>query len=164
MEHTDQWFNGLYRRYARSMLRAANVLLGNYAVAEEIVHDVFVILLLKRKEVEQYQSPGVWLFRTLNNRVANEMQRARNTREVPLQEEHAEAVHMEEETHLADVLPRGLSDMERQFLIWYYEDNLSHEEIAERMKISVHASHGRLYRLKKKCFQLMTQEKKKEKP
>ena len=160
MEHTDQWFDALYTRYVRSMLKTAYATLNNYAVAEEIVHDVFVVLLLKRQEVEGYQSPGAWLFQTLKNRMASEMQRVRYTREVALDETYENTIPANEETHLADVLPGGLSDAERQFLIWYYEDNLSHEEIAQRLGISVHASHGRLYRLKQKCFQLMEQEKK----
>lgn len=160
MEHTDEWFDTLYTRYALSMVRTASAILNDHAVAEELVHDVFIILLLKRSEVESYKSPGVWLFRTLKNRIANEIQLARHTREVPLEDIHERYISSEEELNrLEDVLPSGLSREERQFLIWYYEEDLTHEEIAKRLGISEHASHGRLYRIKRKCFMLMSKEK-----
>ncbi len=161
MDHTDKWFDTLYTQYALTMIKTANAILNNSAVAEELVHDVFVILIMKRSEVENYENPGAWLFRTLRNRISNEIQRARYSREIPLSETHEKYTAGEElESHLEDVLPSGLSTEERQFLIWFYEEDLSHEEIAQRLGISVHACHGRLYRIKQKCFHLLTQEKK----
>lgn len=164
MDHTDNWFDALYMKYALTMFKTANAILNNSAVAEELVHDVFVILLMKRSEVENYEHPGAWLFRTLRNRISNEIQRARYTQEVPLSEAHEKYIAGQElEPRLEDALPSGLSKEERQFLIWYYEDDLSHEEIAMRLGISVHACHGRLYRIKRKCFHLLTKEKEVEK-
>ena len=64
MDHTDKWFDTLYTQYALTMIKTANAILNNSAVAEELVHDVFVILLMKRSEVENYENPGAWLFRT----------------------------------------------------------------------------------------------------
>ena len=160
MEHVDPWFDNLYTRYAPTLLKTAYAILGNYAIAEELTHDVFVILLMKRAEIEQYRFPNVWLFQTLHNRIGNEMQRARYTKEVPLEEPHNHYAAAEDFTcRLEDVLPKGLTSEERQFLIWCYEDNLSHEEIAKRLGISVHACHSRLYRLKQKCFRLFQKEK-----
>lgn len=160
MEHTDPWFDALYTQYALTMFKTAKAILNNSAVAEELVHDVFVILLMKRDEVEHYEHPGAWLFRTLRNRISNEIQRVRYTREVSLDNVQEKYIAVEEaNSSLEDVLPKGLSTEERQFLIWYYEENLSHEEIARLLGISVHACHGRLYRLKRKCFDLLTNEK-----
>lgn len=160
MGEVDPWFDHLYKRHAQNMVKTAAALLNDRSVAEELVHDVFVILLMKRADVETYQYPGAWLYRTLQNRISSELQRARYRKELPLDDnyEHYAAVH-EEPDKLEDFLPSDLTSEERQFLIWYYEDDLTHEEISRRLGISVHASHARLYRLKQKCFKILSKNK-----
>ena len=131
------------------------MLLNNPAVAEEIVQDVFLILLLNRSKVEHYEKLGSWLFRTLYHRIENELQRASHSREVTLGPQHELLVGENREfERLEYVLPSELTPMERQILIWYYEDNLSCAEIAARLYRSEHACHTKLYRAREKCRKL----------
>lgn len=155
MSERDPWFDTLYNRYARSLLKTAVNLLDDQEVAEEIVQDVFVILLLHRSEVEDYNYPGAWLFKVLDNRIDNELFKARHKYEVPFDPKYEQIAAAEEATRLEDILPTGLSQKERQFLIWFYEDDLSHEEIAQRLGCSVHACHTKLYRIKRRCQKLL---------
>ena len=160
MDKVDPWFDELFCRYAKSMVWTAFGLLHDTAVAEELVQDVFVSLLLHRDRVVTYERPGNWLFSVMRGRVRNELKRAKYKREIPLGPEHESYPSIELECdNLADNLPKGLRGWERQFLIWYFQDELSHEEIAARMNISVHASEARLYRLRIKCYKLFSKNK-----
>ena len=86
----------------------------------------------------------------------NEARRAYRTREVPLDLEHQGVPASEKPGRLEEILPFGLSGGDRQLLIWYYEDNLPHEEIARRLNCSVHACHMRLSRARGRCCRLLT--------
>ena len=51
MRREDPWFDEVYQKYSPQLLKAAAVLLDDEWLAEEIVQDVFVVLLLHREEV-----------------------------------------------------------------------------------------------------------------
>ncbi len=154
----DPWFDELYSQYMHLLLKAAIHKLGNRAVAEEIVHDVFILLLLSREKVETYIHPEAWMFQVLNNKVKNELRRAKYRYEVPFDPEQHLSGDTVEPMKLEFSLPPGLNEQERQFLIWYYEEDLDHEEIARRLGCSVHACHARLSRAKKKCKKILLTE------
>ena len=156
MRGTDPWFEQWYLTYSEKLYRTAKVLLDDQERAREIVHDVFVILLLRRAKIETYDNIGSWLFKVLHYRIENEMRLASNTREIPLDNNHQDISAPDIPDKLEDILPAGLSSHEKQILIWYFEDDLSHEEIALRFHCSVHACHMRLYRAKHKCYKLLT--------
>ena len=54
---------------------------------------------------------------------------ARNRMEVPLEQDFDLAAPQREQEALADSLPEGLTPREREILLLYYEEELSHEEI-----------------------------------
>lgn len=160
MDRTDPWFDPLYRKFAPKFVKSASLVLNNWAVAEEIVQDVFLIMLLYRKRLESYDHTGVWLYKTFRNRIGNELQRVGRSREVPLLPEYEGAIddNLEFE-RLEDVLPAGLSLIDRQILIWYYEDDLSCKDIAKKLHRSTHACEAKLYRARNRCRELLKKEK-----
>ena len=156
MNGADSWFDVLYIKYSDSLYRTAKVLLDDPERARELVHDVFVLLLLNWNHLKERENLGGWLYLTLNYRVENEARRAYRTREVPLDLEHQGGPAPDGAGRLEEILPFGLSGGDRQLLIWYYEDNLPHEEIARRLNCSVHACHMRLSRARGRCCRLLT--------
>jgi len=151
MGKTDPWFDTLYRDNAPRLINVAYHLLGDRAIAEEVVQDTFVILLAKRSEVEQYERPDAFLMNVLRKRIGNELQRASRRLVEPLEEKHEAALAVSDHKEsLEDVLPDWLTPQERQILIWRIEYGLSHEEIARQLGCSEHACHGKMYRLRVK--------------
>lgn len=163
MDRTDPWFDSLYKKYAPRFVKVASLELDDRAVAEEIVHDVFCVLLLSRTKVETYDQPGAWLHKVLYNRIGNEIQRASRSRESPLNptQEEELAGDTGEFVRLEDILPVGLSQKDRQILIWFYEDHLDCREISRRLHRTVHACEARLYRARKRCKELLLKNSKK---
>ena len=151
MGQTDPWFDSLYRENAQRLFKVAYHVLRNRSVAEELVQDTFMVLLVQREKVEGYEHPEAYLMDVLRKRIGSELQKAYRKREEPLEEKH-EAIAAREDRHetVGDLLPDWLSEQERQILIWRVEDGLSFRQIAQRLGCSEHACHAKMYRLREK--------------
>lgn len=57
---------------------------------------------------------------------------------------------------LENLLPKGLTDKEREILVLLYEKQLSYEEIAQRLGISVLNCRTRAFRAKEHYKELIT--------
>ena len=79
---------------------------------------------------------------------------ARYRREVPLEPALNAAAPEMEVSSLADSLPEGLSDSEREILVLFYEEELTHQEMSRRLGISEMNSRTRLFRAKNHCKKL----------
>ena len=148
-QNMDQWFTDLYRLNAPKMVR----------YAEELVEDAFVLLLRKQEEVVDHPNPAGWLWKTLQHLILTEVRMARNRMEVPLEQDFDLAAPQREQEALADSLPEGLTPREREILLLYYEEELSHEEIAGKLGISELNSRTRLFRARGRCRELMEKAK-----
>lgn len=160
MGQTDPWFDSLYRENAQRLFKVAYQILNNRAIAEELVQDTFMVLLVQREKVERYEHPEAYLMDVMRKRIGSELQKAYRKREEPLSEKHA-SIAAREDHHesVADILPSWLTKQERQFLIWRAEDGLSFQEIARRFGCSEHACHAKMYRLREKFKKYRDNEK-----
>ena len=154
MQDTEQWFTALYEQNASKMLRYASYKLRNASIAEELVEEAFVRLLQRREELWEPPNPAGWLWKTLQHLILTEVKLARYHREVPLEPALNAAVPEMEVSSLADSLPEGLSDSEREILILFYEEELTHQEMSRRLGISEMNSRTRLFRAKNHCKKL----------
>lgn len=159
-QNMDQWFTDLYRLNASKMVRYAYAQLRRMEIAEELVEDAFVMLLRKQDQVVEHPNPSGWLWKTLQHLILTELRSARNRVEVPMEQDFDLAAPQREEEALADCLPEGLTPRERQILLLYYEEELSHEEIARKLGISELNSRTRLFRARGRCRELMEKNKK----
>lgn len=160
MGKTDPWFDSLYRENAKRLFNVAYHVLKNRAVAEELMHDTFMVLLVHREKVERYEHPEAYLMDVMKKRIGSELQKAYRTREEPLDDKHvADASVVDNHDRVADLLPRWLNEQERQILLWRAEDGLSFQEIARRLGCSEHACHARMYRLREKFKKFRDNEK-----
>lgn len=150
-----QWFTALYERNALNMVRYAAYQLRSPALAEELVSEAFVRLLQHQEELQTHPNPAGWLWKTLQHLILTEVKLAKYHREVPLEDAARFSSPETETEHLADVLPEGLSPREREILLLFFEEELTHQEIALRLGISEVNSRTRLFRAKAHCKKLL---------
>lgn len=137
------------------MIRITYRILGNYALSEDIVQNVFLILLSKQVDINNYEKPSAWLYKTLRNLIGNEI-KSRKRKQIVSLSEIPEL--LSDDCYfklLSDLLPLGLAENEREILIMHYEVSLSHREIAFYHNITECAARARLSRAKKHCKELL---------
>ena len=154
MAWQDEWFSALYQENVPRMLRYAAYQLRDKDRAEELVEDAFVLLLRRREELEGHPNLPGWLWKTLQHLILTEVKSARRRMEVPMDEGFDAPAPQEEREPLSEALPPGLTEKEQEILLLFYEDELSHEEIAARLGISVLNSRTRLFRARARCKEL----------
>ncbi len=154
-----KWFDTLYTENYERLKKIACRSLGSEAIAEEIVQEAFLILLCKHDEVKVHPNSAGWLVIAVQNLIKNELNRACIRREVAITEEPMDHRYIANEK-LEDVLPAGLTEEERDILIWYFDYQLSHKEIAVKLEISEGACRTRLYRAKEHVKNLLLKNEK----
>lgn len=147
-------FTALYQENASKMLRYASYQLRNQSVAEELVEEAFVRLLQRQEELSDHPNLAGWLWKTLQHLILTEVKLAKYHREIPLEPGLNAAAPEETQETLADALPEGLSDHEREVLILFYQEELTHQEMAAQLGISEMNSRTRLFRAKNHCKKL----------
>lgn len=130
------------------MMKLAARLLKNQQMSEELVNESFLILLYKRKELEHHPNLPGWLNQTLKNLILNELNSARHRLEIPLIKEAEVAQPDIYRPQLSELLPPELTQKESEILIMFFEEQLSYDQIAVRLHISVLNCRTRLFRAK----------------
>ena len=159
MKTTQEWFEELYKDYMKQLVKAAKKFLHDKELAIDLVHDTFIVALIKEDDVRAHENPRLWLYKVLYNQIGNEMQRQRY-RDVTSLELCAELG--QNDTYfpaLTERLPPGLKEKDREILIMFFEQRLSHEEMAARLGCSVGNCRTKLFRAKERCRELYLQEK-----
>jgi RNA polymerase sigma factor (sigma-70 family) len=128
-------FDDLYRAHAASVYRRALRLLQNDADALEVVNDVFTSLYERPEQYAGRSALSTYLYGVTTNacfnRIRSHKQRARlfeNARGARIGA--SEAPCPERVTQLRDLLER-MPEPLAQAAVYYYLDDLTHEEIAE---------------------------------
>ena len=146
MPNSDKWFDKLYIENSPRMVKMATYLLKNQQVAEDLVNEAFLILLYKKNQLINHPNLAGWLTQTLKNLIADELKSAKHRLELPLNEDIDAAKEESYEPPLSELLPKDLSPKEREILILYYDKQLSYEQIARQLHISVLNCRTRLFR------------------
>ena len=137
LKHGDESaFGALYERHSQSLLRHLSHLMGNAEEAEELLHEVMMLMIRKidfytpRSDLKA--SFKTWLFRLATNRAIDEI-RKRKKKQVPDEEsipsEEERLEQKESETHLKSSLEE-LPPLQRTVLGLRIYDDLSYLEIA----------------------------------
>lgn len=148
MPEQNQWFVELYREHSARLFKQAYYILRDRYLAEDLVEETFLILLYKQKDILTHPNIGGWLSQTLKYLILDEPKSARHRLEIPLVHDTSAFT---EDTHyepLEDLLPKGLSPKEREILILLFEEQLSYEDIAQRLGISILNCRTRAFRAK----------------
>ncbi len=159
MPNQDQWFDKLYIENAPRMIRQATYLLRNQQIAEELVNEAFLILLYKKSDLINHPNLPGWLSQTLKNLMTDELKSARHRLEWPLNPNVEIAADDTYQQPLSELLPQDLKQNEREILLLVFEEQLSYEEISEKLHISVLNCRTRLFRAKTHYKEIMNKEK-----
>lgn len=146
----EEWFDPIYTKYFDQMVRLAFGILDDWQLAEDVVQNTFITLLMKQGQLRDHCNIHGWLVKTVRNRIGNELQRACRNLEVPLLPKH-ESTAAETPVDFLSVLPPELNESEKHILYLFYEVGFSHEEIAVQLGCTSTACRMRLYRAKKHC-------------
>ena len=129
---------GLYHSHGEKLFRAALRLTGSEETARELVQETFVVAITRWADLSVSPSPEGWLMKTVKFLAMNELRRRRREELAEdLQEVPAPA---DEAGRFEELLPEGLSQEDRQILIWKYKEQRTQREIADRLGVSLSVS------------------------
>lgn len=148
MSEQNQWFIELYREHSARLFKQAYYVLRDQHLAEDLMEEAFLILLYKQKDLLTHPNIGGWLSQTLKHLILDETKSARHRLETPLiHDTFAFTVDTYHEP-LEDLLPKELSPKEREIFVLLFEKQLSYEEIAQHLGISILNCRTRAFRAK----------------
>lgn len=157
----NSFFDDLYSQYYLDLFSYAKSIVKSDALAKEIVHEAFLILLAEQDKLQHHPNILAWLVTVVRNQSFNELRERKTHVTVSLDEVPSIAAEEQEMVSFQDSLPKDLKPEDRQLLAWRYEDRLDYEEIAKRLGRSYDATRAQVYRAKKRCAKLMERERKK---
>jgi RNA polymerase sigma factor (sigma-70 family) len=128
----------LYSRYSRSVLRLARRLLRDDEAAKDAMQEVF-LRVLRVEDMDRFSpNPMAWLYRTTTNLCLNRLRDMRRRGQLlAMWTVNEERVDADADARLLiqrilAVVPDELQDI----AVYYYVDELSHEEIAGIVGVS----------------------------
>jgi RNA polymerase sigma-70 factor (ECF subfamily) len=140
-------FEEIYRRYWPELLDAAWKRLRDTETAEELLQDVFISIYTKRHSLDIHTSLIAYLKSALKYKVLNEIRsrmirESYNRREMKLAEESTdpqlqEILEARELERIIDEKINQLPQKCREVFILSRKEHLSHQDIAERLGISI---------------------------
>ncbi len=129
----------LYSQYGAMVLRRARAMLGEEQAARDATQEIFVKVLGAWAAFRADSSPVTWLYRATTNHCLNLLRNgARHSAALDLlthgSVDHAPA-GLDERVTLRAVLDRVPAAL-REIAVYYYLDQLSHDEIAKLTGVS----------------------------
>jgi RNA polymerase sigma-70 factor (ECF subfamily) len=160
----------LYNLYSKQMLNISHRIVNDRMEAEDVLQESFINAFSRLKSFRGESSFGSWLKRIVINQSLNVVRRKKqffeeiNDDTFGLQDEEEKDEEANDynvkDIHTAlQQLPDGYRVI---FSLYMFED-LSHNEIAEQLNISVNTSKSQLSRARKKMKELMQKNKEDEK-
>lgn len=152
----------LYERYAPRLREVARRYVADPALADDVVHDGFIVILTHIGGLREAASLAGWMERIVRNLALAALRRERARSSVPLEEadepaddpgaeEAASLPALAELLALIDRLPTGYAQVFRLSVL----EGLSHKEVAERLHIAPHSSSSQLLRARRLLMKML---------
>src|SRR3984893_4854342 len=156
-----QEFETLVRNYQSMVFSVAARIVGSIADAEDITQEVFIKAYDRFADLQQSQSIGGWLKTVATNLSINHLNRYRaRWRFFSEQTEQIEvAVEDERESDRKEAVERAirkLPDAQRVPLVLFHFQNMSYEEIAGKLQISLAKVKSDIHRGRETLKKLVT--------
>jgi RNA polymerase sigma factor (sigma-70 family) len=154
---TPEEFTWLFRREYTAVVWSANVVLHDYARAEEIAQDAFARLLENWRKVSRYDRPGGWVRRVALRLAVRAAKR--QSRLVSLDEAWpaASSDHPSFDLDLLAAI-RQLPPRQRAVVALHYVEDLPVNEVADILGCSVSTASVHLHRARVKLADLLKEE------
>jgi RNA polymerase sigma factor (sigma-70 family) len=149
----------LYSRYSRSVWRRARRMLAHDDAARDVTQEVFLRALgIDAKDAFE-TSPIAWLYRVTTNLCLNRLRDAKRRTEILSECPLAETQARDADTQILvrrilERVPEELQDI----AVYYYVDDLSHDEIANILGVSRRTVGNRLATFHSVVREIVTQE------
>lgn len=130
-------FEELFARYSKPVYRRALKLLSDADAAKDVLQEVFLKLLSREGSAESISNPMAWIYQVTTNHCLNIL-RDNKRRDQLLSAEatfSAELDSAETRAIVHRILDRVDPELQ-SCAVYYYVDELSHEEIAEILGVS----------------------------
>ena len=158
-QNDEQAYRALYRRYDKRIYAYCLRALGNPEDARDVFQTIYMTIYDKRESFS-YWSFAAWLFTITRNMCLKTLRNRKQTTEF-IEEMHEPE---ERESHSQDFLLReqlqkAINQLPTEFkeaLELRYFDDLSYEEIAETLEISVSLAKVRVFRAKKQITKILS--------
>jgi len=164
----DQCKNGdpraqyqLYHLYAKQMLNISVRIVNNQMEAEDVLQESFINAFTKIKNFRGDSSFGSWLKRIVINTSLNVVKRKKHFYEDLKEDQIANEPEENDEKEVSYTIKDiqealvQLADGYRVIFSMYMFEDMSHNEIAEELNISVNTSKSQLSRARSKMKELM---------
>ncbi len=148
----------IYEAHHDAMYYIAKRIVKDTATASDVVSQTFLDLILRIDAAMEYSDPVKWLYHVLKNNAIDEYRRMRRRAAVPLEDVHAVTAEPEM-ISFEDLLPEGLTREERCILKLRIKEKLDYTSIARRLVTTEGACRMKFSRARKRCAELMSQDK-----
>ncbi|MHC4526099.1 MAG: RNA polymerase sigma factor [Planctomycetota bacterium] len=134
----------LYAQHGPHVLRYLHRIVGA-KWAEDLLQDTFVQALSHLDRLRAVQSPRAWLFRIAHNMAMNTLRQKKMVTGVRLDELIQPASEQDQRLGLMRTAIAELPDKHRETILLKWYDQLSYEEIAQVLDISIGTVRSRLH-------------------
>ncbi len=137
----------LYRRYSHKMLSLIRRYISDTAAAEDILHDGFIIIFTRIKDVRSEDKLEYWMGKIMKNLSLNYlggldiMQILDEEHDIPETPDLEEILSYKELAELIEHLPEGYRNIFKLAIL----ENKTHNEIGKILGIAPHSSSSQLY-------------------
>jgi len=146
-------FEQLFGRYQPRLRYFVQGLCGDQAGAEDVLQDVWVVVIRKISKLRRVESFPAWIYRIARNKVYEKSRRQQQT--VPLDEEQLPA-DMADDNHMfsaeqAAEIHKALGRIQakhREVLILHFLEAMPYKEIAEVVGCRIGTVRSRIYHAK----------------
>ena len=148
--------SSMHSKHALSMACLTYRRIGDAELSEDLVQETFLIACCKPDEVYNHENPEGWLYSTLKKLTMREMTKAyRSEVRIDLDDYNFADEHEEPELFMESYILQGLSDSERELILWRVDEGRSFKEISDIKGISEMACRKRVSRAFMKCRKLL---------
>ena len=144
----DKWFENIYMSYLPKMLKLATRRLRDVDLAQEIIHDTFLIAWKERQRVIQHPNIEGFLMKTMGNNIVHVLRHMKYENNVPYQFVADLRTVDQYSFECAIIFPDGLSKSEKDLLIWHFIQKIPYTSIAAKLGISEGNCRVRVFRAK----------------
>jgi len=126
----------LYERYSRSVFRRARRLLGDDEAAKDATQEVFLRILRMNPLPALEPNPMAWLYRTTTNLCLNRLRDTKRRGELLTSFQSHSAADCNESRVIVQGILDQVPEALQEVAIYYYVDELSHDEISSIIGVS----------------------------
>lgn len=146
-----------YKKFSPRISRFVHKKIGNSEDAEEIVNDIFLEAIDHLPKLSKHENLNAWLYAIANNTVIDYYRKnklkALLFSQLPFLEIVDKEVHQPEfvfeKNKLRDAIEETFHSVSKKYqkiLRFYYEENISVKELAQKLHISLKAAESLLFR------------------